>query len=56
MKCFIHSFLTNMFRPIWLPSEGRCYYYNNIDGANVVSCVAVSPQQLKIIIISVQIT
>jgi hypothetical protein len=31
---FIHSVLTNMFRPAFPPSSGRCYYKNT----NIQSC------------------
>ena len=29
MKCFINTFLTNMFRPLLRPSSGRRFYYKN---------------------------
>jgi len=32
---FIHTFLTNMFRPLLQPSSGRCCYYKNIKVLNV---------------------
>ena len=38
---FIHSILTNMFRPVFLPSSGLCSYYKN---TVVVNCVTVTAQ------------
>ena len=38
---FIHNILTNMFRPVFLPSSGLCSYYKN---TVVVNCVTVTAQ------------
>jgi hypothetical protein len=49
MMYFIHSVLTNMFRPLLRPSSG--VILQEYKGNNVDSCVVVTQQQLKIILI-----
>jgi hypothetical protein len=43
MTYFIHNVLTNMFRPVFRPSSGWCYYYKN---TNVQMCLVVSPSHV----------
>jgi len=52
---FIHTFLTNTFRPLFAAIFRVMLLLQEYKRTNVVSCVAVTPKQLKIIIISVKI-
>jgi len=44
---FIQNILTNMFRPVYRPSSGWCYYYSNTKRTDVVSCAAVTAKQFN---------